>query len=119
LRAEREAAGQELAALEQRQGAQKERAASVRSLSAEASTMARLWQEAAELRARADMAQRSIAHMNAASKSMDQLNAEIKAAENRLSVEEHKCQQLRDQVQAMNAEVLNVRWVVTFVVVHC
>lgn len=111
LQSERDAAARELATLEQRQVAQKERAALFRQLDAEASTMMRLWQEAGDLRTRADMAQRSIAHMNAASKSMEQLNSEIKNAETSLSVEEHRCQQLRDRLQAMQTDVINVRWI--------
>ena len=71
--------------------------------------MVRLWQDAAERYALADTAERSIAHLKGAGKSMEQLNTEIKAAEARLSEEEHKCQKLRERLQIMQTELLDVR----------
>ena len=109
LRAEHDAAGKELAALEQRQSAHNGRIAQATQLSGEAANMVRLWQDAAERYALADTAERSIAHLKGAGKSMEQLNTEIKAAEARLSEEEHKCQKLRERLQIMQTELLDVR----------
>ena len=71
--------------------------------------MVRLWQDAAERYALAETAERSIAHLKGTAKSMEQLNTEIKAAEARLSEEEHKCQKLRERLQLMQTELLDVR----------
>jgi hypothetical protein len=109
LRAEHDAAGKELAALEQRHNAHNGRIAQATQLSGEAANMVRLWQDAAERYALADTAERSIAHLKGAAKSMEQLNTEIKAAEARLSEEEHKCQKLRERLQLMQTELLDVR----------
>ena len=106
--AELQAAKDALAELEKALEEHKSRMRVASSLAEDAAALARLLREVDHLRSRADDQQRSIAHLGAASKTVEASAAEIAGAEARLADMEHKLNSLRTAQGRLQGEALTV-----------